>query len=319
MKKICLTLLFGFFFFNLSVNAQPPVRTETAAERNERWARERQAASQEAAGLQAKIRAIGTKNNPSYQVRQIRFERRIKLLYRDPTEEELAAISPNAEDTKKYADFLQQSGMGLIKLVVDLGCAEDTRIVVATPECLKYTMPGAGSSYSFRTENYRIRRLADIIYIDNSFQSAGVLLQGIFVKIGDVPLENVNLQTKGLKFLVNFQPEPNREKVRELDRKLSEGIISDGFQYRRGLSVTENTTYVLRSIAYNGLYQGTAEGMAYNELDFDKRQDIIVAFRVVRRDSDGSVTILWKELQRKDPPKFIQKNSKKSDLANRKS
>lgn len=303
MKKVYLAIVFGLFFSVLSVNAQLPTGIPTRAEQIERMKREREAASQEAARLQDKIRAAGTKNVPNMQVRRMRFERSIKPLYREPTKEELKAISPNPEDTEKYTDFLRQPDTGLIKLAVDSGCEENMRIVVATPECLKYTMPGAGSSYSFRTENYRLQRLADIIYTDNSFQSAGVLLHGIFVKIGDVPLEKVNLQTKGLKFLVDFEPETNNDKKREFDKRISEGFLIDGFQYRRGLSAVENTTYALRSIAYNGLYARAAQGISYNELNLDKRRDIIVAFRVVRKDSDGSVTILWKKLLQKDPPK----------------
>jgi len=315
MKKVYSALLFGLFLSILSVNAQIPTGTPTRPDG--RIMREGQVPSQQADRLQSIIQAGGSQSALN-QMRWMMFERSIKPLYRKPTKEELKAISPTAEDTKKYADFLRQPDTGLIKLAVDSGCAENTKIVVATPECLKYTMPGAGSSYSFRTENYRLRRLADIIYINNSFQSAGILLHGIFVKIGDVPLEDVNLQTKGLNFLVNFQPEADYDKIQEIDRKISEGILIDGFQYRRGLSAIETTTYALRSIAYKGTYPRRAAGISYNELDFDKRRDIIVVFRVVRKHSDGSLTILWKELLRKKSPKLIRKNSKQNNLTGRK-
>jgi len=47
----------------------------------------------------------------------------------------------------------------------------------------------------------------------------------------------------------------------------------------------------------------------------DKRMDLIVAFRVVGRETNGSVTILWKELNRLDAPKILfAKNEKLSDL-----
>jgi hypothetical protein len=302
MKKVYRALLFGLFISILSVNAQNPSRTPTRAEETLRVMRERQTANQESGRLENIIRDAESPLDSS-QRRWMVFERSIEPLYRKPTKEELKAISPNVEDTQKYAEFLRQSDTGLIKLAVDAGCSENTKIVVATPECSKYTMPGAGSSYSFRTENYRLRRLADILYTENSFQLAGVLLHGIFVKIGDVPLEKVDLQTKGLKFLVDFQPDTDYDKLGEFDKRFSEGVFTDGFQYRRSLWAVQNTTYILRSIAYNGVSPRNAEGISYNEFEFDKRKDIIVAFRVIRKDSDGSITILWKKLSEKKPPK----------------
>jgi len=305
MKKICLTLLFGFFFFNLSANAQPPVRTETAAEVNQRWARERQAARNEADELLKKI----TPAPVISPQRKIASERSRNLLYRYPTSEELKVISPDGEDQVKYAEFLHQPDTGLIKLAADVGCDDSKIVVVATPRCFKYLFPGAGSAYSFRTENYRLRRLADIVYTDNSFQATGVLLNGIFVKLGDVPLEKVNLQTRGLQFLTNLKP--TADKYQELERQLSKGIDFDGFQYRRNVRAAENTTYVLRSIAYRGSSPRNAEGIFFDEFEFDKRLDVIVAFRLVSKDADGNVTILWKKLLQKDSPKLSGKHISK--------
>jgi hypothetical protein len=319
MKKVYSALLIGLFFHILSVNAQTQPGTSMTTEAAERLARDRQAARAEADRLQNLIKTAGSQSAPN-QSQWMRYEKGFSPLYRKPTEEELKALMPRAEDTKKYAEFLRQSDTGIIKLAADANCGENIRVIFATPKCLQYTMPGAGNSFSFRTENYRIRRLADIIYTSNSFQSAGILMHGIFVEIGNVPLENVNLQTAGLGFLTNFQPEPDPEKWQEINRKLSEGVIGDGFLYRRGVRAAENTTYVLRSVAYNGIVPRAARGMSYNEMDFDKRRDIIVAFRIVRKDPDGSVTILWKELLRKKSPKIIRKNnSKKNNLAGRNS
>lgn len=228
----------------------------------------------------------------------------IKPLYRKPTKEELAAIAPKALLFEKYAAFLNRSGTGLTRLVPDAGCADNTKVVVASDDCLKYTLPGAGFAYSFRINNYRLPSLADLIFTDNSFQASGVLLHGILVNIGDVPLEKVTLQTNGLKYLVDFQPVTDFEQAKETDKLLVEGIEQDGFVYRRGLRAVEGATYVLRSIAYQGTHYRAVKGVTYNELEFDKRQDIIVAFRIVEKDADQSVTILWRELERKEAPKM---------------
>lgn len=312
MKKFSLALLFGLFLGVLAVTAQNPTSTPTPREETARIIREQQKAN-EAFNRTRNTNQVATRTSNPSQI-QVFLHPKLKPLYRNPTKEELETLSPNIEEVNKYADFLRQPNTGLIKLAADLGCAENTKIVVATADCLRYTLPGAGTSFSFRTKNYRLRRLADLTFTNDSFQATGILLHGIFVKIGDVPLEKVDLQTKGLSYLLNFQPETDYEKARVIDRQLSEGVFSDGFQYRRGFYAVENTTYVLRSIAYDGKYFRAVEGVAYNEFAFDKRRDVTVAFRIVRKDSDGSVTILWKEILRKNSPKI--KYQKRLDETN---
>ena len=173
-------------------------------------------------------------------------------------------------------------------------------------------MPGAGSSYSFRKENYRVRHLADLTYTADSFQSPGILAHALFVNVGDIPLEQISLQTRGLKFLNDFQTVTDFDEALELDRQLIEGIRDDGFIYRRGLYARENTTFVLRSIAYRGSYYRAVLGFNYDELEFDKRKDVTVAFRIVRRNEE-SVTIIWKQLAEKDSPKIKPKEKESSD------
>ena len=194
----------------------------------------------------------------------------------------------------------------MIKLAADKDCFTDEYVVTANAECAAYTMPGAGNSYSFRAEDYRIPRLADLTYKKNSFTASGALLHGFFVELGEIPLEQVTLQTKGLKFLTEFKPEPDFQKAGVISRNLSGGITADGFVYRRTVAAKENATYVLRSVAYRGKYYRAVDGISYNEFELDKRKDIIVAFRVVRRDEDGAVTILWKILSKHESPKIVR-------------
>ncbi|CAN5591321.1 hypothetical protein BH20ACI4_BH20ACI4_22410 [soil metagenome] len=254
--------------------------------------------------VKAQFSRIDERNTDRLAVRFSIMQKLIRPLYRKPSKEELETVAPNSDLSNKYAGFLRQENTGLTKLIEDQGCAENTKVVVASNDCLKYTMPGAGSSFSFRVQTYRISRLADITFTDKSFQAGGVFIHGIFVNIGDIPLENVTLQTAGLKYLTDFAPETDYEKSKEIDRQLIKGVKSDGFLYRRGLYIVEDTTFVLRSVAYDGKYMRSASGVTYNELDFDKRKDVIVAFRIVRKDADGNVTILWKVLQQKDAPEL---------------
>lgn len=240
----------------------------------------------------------------------------INELYRKPTKKELALLAPADADKHRYAEFLRTANSGLIKLVSDKGCAANAKIIVATADCLALSMPGAGSSYSFRKRNYGIARLADVTFTENSFQATGKHLHGIFVNIGDVPLETINLQTNGLGFLTEFKPEVDFQKAKYLDEQLTAGVKKGGFVYRRALRAVDNTTYVLRSIAYRGTYLRAVSGLTYNELAVDKRFDVTVAFRIVRRHDDGAVTILWKQLARQTSPKTKRGGDEKINTPN---
>lgn len=129
--------------------------------------------------------------------------------------------------------------------------------------------------------------------------------------MGNILLEQLTLDNPALKYLVDFQPSVNPEKILSDRQKLLNGIKANGFFYAQTLEARENTTYALRSVAYRGNLYREFKGITYDEFSFDKRRDIIVGFQIARKDSDGSVTILWKELSRKDSPKLLlNKNSK---------
>ncbi len=224
--------------------------------------------------------------------------------YRASTKEELQFLAPEKAMLEKFAAFLKNPKTGLVRLVKDKECADGDRVVSVTPECQQYEMPGGGSSYSFRTRDYRIRRLADLMFTNENFRVPGVLSQGIIVGIGDVALESTTLDTTGLKFLIDFQPTADVGKLKEPNSELfAKGVLSEGFIYRRELKAVENMTYVLRSIAFNGYSLRSKGAGIFNELDFDKRYDIIVALRIVKKYEDGSVAILWKELSRIESPR----------------
>jgi hypothetical protein len=52
-----------------------------------------------------------------------------------------------------------------------------------------------------------------------------------------------------------------------------------------------------------GAYKEDTE-LKFLGLAKDDRDDIIVTFRIVRKEADGNVTIVWKELNRKETPKL---------------
>ncbi len=228
----------------------------------------------------------------------------IRELYRVPTRRELRKLQPLSEDLQKYSRFLKQRRTGLIRLELHRGCGDNTQVISASDECLEYPFPGNGSDYSFRERNYRIGRLADLRFGDTGFSSPGVLQLPIFVGLGDIPLESVSLTSPGLRYLTNFSPSVGLVEAASFRRGFESGREVEGYFYAPGVRTVENMTYVLRSIAYEGTAMRAVGGFVFDETDFDERADIVVAFRIVRTHDTGGITILWKELSRKDAPEM---------------
>jgi hypothetical protein len=300
MKKIFLLLSFvlgSFVLVNAQRNPQPAPTPNENPINSER--------QKEISGRSDNLRL--TEKFPVHTNANTKvFRESIRPLYRDLKRDEKELLAPNKEDFGKYAEFLKQKNTGLIKLISDRGCDKEFNVVISSPHCDKYSMPGAAASYSFRTGQYRLRQLGDIVFTGDDFQGVGELTHGIFVNIGDVPLEKVDLQTNSISFLMSIAPSEDMEKADELTKKLlsEEGIKNGEFTYRSIASVAENMTYILRSIAYRGNIYRTVQGMMYDELEFDKRREITVAFRIVRLEGEESATILWKELDTQKTPKL---------------
>ncbi|CAN5382612.1 hypothetical protein BH10ACI2_BH10ACI2_24740 [soil metagenome] len=225
-------------------------------------------------------------------------------LYRKSNKSEQELLAPEKDDLTLYAEFLRGSNTGLTKFAADNGCADDSNIVVSTGDCILYSMPGAGNSYSFRLRDYRIAQVADLSLMKLSFVAKGDLQQGIIVRLGDVPIAGVDQKTAGLQFLRDFKPDTTVHGAAESQLRFETGVPEGGFLYQRYADVIENMTYAMRSIAYRGHLIKSVLGVNYDQMQFDSRRDITVAFRVVRRPADGSVTILWKILSDKKAPEL---------------
>jgi len=97
---------------------------------------------------------------------------------------------------------------------------------------------------------------------------------------------------------------PDSDEFLRFDGQIAKGVEADGFLYRKGQPVKESSTFAVRSIAYRGQYLRSVDGIQYDELEFDERRDVIVAFRVVDREPNGNVTIVWQRLRDVQAPKL---------------
>lgn len=227
-----------------------------------------------------------------------------------PNKEQKKVLEPNQLDLTKYSRFLTQPNTGIFRLLPDPGCEENINVIRADQKCLE-AIPQS-SFYSFREREHTEQHLSDIRLTSDYLISDGMLSQSFLVRLGDVKLEDVSLETDGLDFMQNFSAIAESVKAREQFLQFARGVKSEDFLYRKIVFANENTTYALRAVAFRGNLYQMFRGFRYDLLDGDNRIDITVAFRIIRKNDDGSLTLLWKELNRRDSPKFkFEKKAKK--------
>ncbi len=235
------------------------------------------------------------------------FQDLIEPLYRESTDEERQYLAASDEDARAHAQLAGKKDSGLFRLIADRGCANNTKVVDASSQCANLTMPGAGAGYSFRMGDYRMHHISDLVLKPGRFEALGVLNHGIMVDLGDVPIEQVTEKTDGVAYLTKIKPSKDLQQAGELAGKLTKGINEDGRTYASILPVRLNSTYVLRSIAYDGEVLRKVGPFTFNELELDKRRDILIAFRVVRLRDGQDATIVWRELDDSKAPKLKAK------------
>ena len=240
---------------------------------------------------------------------------------------EKSFLEPAEEDRLRYAEFLRSKNTGLIRLLprdkydsnlirgmgrvtispdsfsrpqlADLPqgqqTTEDTS-VRARPEDIPgqgfvrgasktgLSIRGGGAYYSFTQKTHEYGYGSDIQLQRGELSSgfAGVDY-GLMVRLGDVPLETVGLDLPQANVLATYKPPSKEPEVRLEKNRLNENTEIDGLIVRRRQSLRGGSTYLLRSLNYG-------------------QSDVLIAFRVVRVDYDGSAIILWKLLKKFSPP-----------------
>jgi len=232
------------------------------------------------------------------------FRELIEPLYRDSSKEEREVMAPAEADRNSYSTYADKKDSGIIRLIADRGCADNAKVVDASADCARYTMPGAGSGYSFRFGDYRMHHISDIVFRKGNFEALGVLNHGIMVDLGDLPIDSVDENTAGVEYLKKIKPSKDFQQAGDLANKLTKGIENSGHRYASILPVRENSTYVIRSIAYDGEVIRKVGPFTYNELELDRRRDVIVVFRVVRLNGGNDATIVWKVIDDSKAPKL---------------
>lgn len=176
-------------------------------------------------------------------------------------------LAPAESDKEEFKDFLNQPNTGLIRLLprekYDWG---------------ELTIRGGGAYYSFARKSQEYGISNDIELQQNKFSVgfAGADY-GFILNLGDLPLEKVSTETNGVDYMANYIATDSEPVAREEYERFRE-FKSNKFIYQNRIPVEVGKTYALRSINY-------------------RCSDVLVAFRVIREDTDGSVILLWKMLK----------------------
>lgn len=186
------------------------------------------------------------------------------------TDEQKRLLKPSPHYEASFASFLSQPNTGLVRLLP----REKYDQTVQMP------LRGGGAYYSFGKLSHEADPWSDIKFQEGQLHT-GVndLTLGLMTILGDVPLENVDLDNPAVKFISQLALPAKYVEYKSHVDKYGSGVEADGNIYRSALPAQLNATYILRSTIYN-------------------RVDSVIAFRMIGRDSDGSVTLLWKILNK---------------------
>lgn len=195
---------------------------------------------------------------------------------------EKSFLEPAEEDRSLYSEFLRQPDTGLIRLLprdkYDSEAYKNNNKTI--------TMRGGGAYYSFFRKTHEYGYGSDI-ELDHDQLSTGFAGAdyGMLTDLGDIPLESVGAELPAVTLFAAYKTPTEEPLARSEYRRLQQGAELEGLPVRSRLPLKLNSTYLLRSINY-------------------RSSDVLVAFKVVRIDSDGSAVMLWKLLQKYPKPQL---------------
>lgn len=193
-------------------------------------------------------------------------------------------LSPADEDRAAFKGFLSQTDTGLIRLL-----PRDVYESEAYKKNRKtLTIRGGGAYYSFAKLTHEYGYGSDLS-LDSGYLSVGFAGAdyGLMIELGDLSLDEISIDHPSVRSLADYAAATQESFARAEHLQTYAGLIRDGATYKSRLPAKIGSTYLLRSINY----------------DFT---DVLVAFRVVRKDTDSSLIIAWKLLKRFPQPKLVR-------------
>lgn len=195
-------------------------------------------------------------------------------------------LAPTREDENAHATFLQQPNTGLIRLLPRE--RYDTDVYRKQNKTL--TLRGGGAYYSFSKRSHEYGAESNISleagYLSVGFAGANY---GMMTAVEDVSLEALTPEHHAVQLLSKYVPPQSEPEARLEYRRFQAGTTISDWPFLSRLPARPGITYLLRSITYGHL-------------------DVLVGFRILRQDTDGSLIILWKLFEEYSVPTLAKNN-----------
>lgn len=234
-----------------------------------------------------------------------------KFYNRKLTDAQKKLLTPAADDEVTYREFLRQEHTGLIRLLPG-GKYDPNSTVAADDPDRVLPIRGGGAYYSFVEKSQSLGPWSELTFQEGQL-IAGFWEQslGPMTRLGDVPIDSVTLTTPGVDYLTKIVPPTDLSELSGQRKVNFQGFKVGACLYNSRLLPIVNQTYVLRSVVYKQeghmrVLPGGGSIFVHNPSEY-KGTDELIVFRILRAEADGSLTILWKRLQKFSTTKVKEK------------
>jgi hypothetical protein len=222
------------------------------------------------------------------------------------------------QEPQTYANFLKFPDTGIFRVLPDLAYQRPLNTLqnrLASSVSERYPFPLLGDAKGGFTPSLALQLVGDRF----GFGHQGVDYS-FMVDVGDVPLNQLEPKLKAVarpirEFFLNYQPPKQLDNLQVERRRFLTGKDQNWNLNQVILANAKaelNHTYLVRSLQFqlpdmilNGKPLSPQERQFLGQLQNIRSSDILLAFRPVRRRSDGSYTVLWQVLNQFPEPKII--------------
>jgi hypothetical protein len=262
--------------------------------------------------------ALSTLENVEAKLNQVKAAFPQGFRFEDPKQTTVAlekfAYGLDSQETQTHARFLALPKTGIFRVLPDSAYNRplntlQNRLVMTVKE--RYPFPSLGRASDGFNPSLTLH------LADNNFQ---MLLQGadynFMADLGDIPIEKLDSDLKKVplptrELFLNYQPPQQLEAIQVERRRFQTGKEINSDILKTKIPAKLNHTYIMRSLQFQlpeaivkNQRLTPQERLKIDALTKIQSSDVIVAFKPVRKRSDGSYTVVWRILKQMPNPQI---------------